>query len=129
MATTYDPARSRPLDRVRARVRDTGSYDKNLPSVQTVVGVISSDEEILRLISETNEQEAAARLAEEHAAFYNLEPSNIGQKDGITFSYGDRAKMLLQLAAAIRSQGSPGRGSGRYGDSSPTTTIPNDIQF
>jgi hypothetical protein len=129
MSATYDIARSRPIDRVRARVRDTGQFDVAVEGVQPIKGAISTDEEIARLILDNGEQEAAARLAEEHAAYYNLEPTRVEQKDGISFSYGDRAKALLQLAAAIRSQGSPGRGSGRYGNVSPTLTVPNDVQY
>lgn len=129
MATTYDTARSRPLDRVRARVRDTGQFDAAAEGPQNIVGAISTDEEISALINSYGEQEAAACLAEEHAAYYNLEPNTVSQKDGISFSYGDRAKALLTLAAAIRSQGSPGRGDGRYGFTSPTLSIPNDVQY
>ena len=129
MAATYDTARSRPIDRVRARVRDTGQFDVAATGEQPITGAISTDEEIARLIADHGEQEAAARLAEEHAAYYNLEPSTISQSNGISFSYGDRAKALLQLAAAIRSQGSPGRGGGRYGNASSTLSISNDVQY
>lgn len=129
MAATYDTSRSRALDRVRAKVRDTGQFNAGVSGPQAITGAISTDEEITALIASHGEKEAAAVLAEEHAAFYSLEPNSISQSGGMSYSYADRATALRKLAAAIRSQGSPSRGTGRYGESSPTITISNEIQY
>lgn len=129
MASTYKTDRSRAIDRVRARIRDTGNYDPSVTTLQTITGAVSSDEEIQAAIDANGEAEAAALIAEEHAAFFALEPNSVSQQEGISFSYADRAKALLTIAAAIRAQQSHGRGTNRYGSTSPTITVSNDIQY
>lgn len=127
MAATYDSARTRALDRVRSRIRDIGNHDVLLVGVQPISGAISSDENIIALIGSVGEDEAAAQLAEEHAAYYALEPSTIGQANGMSFSYGNRSAELQRIAASIRQQTNRNQ-SGRY-SSSPASSVSNDVQW
>lgn len=129
MAATYDTSRARALDRVRARIGDTGNYDKSATGEQDVSSLARlSDAEINSLVDRHGEEEATAQAAEELAAFYGMEPKSMGQSNGVTFSFGDRADFLLKLAARIRSNNDPGQG-GRYGHVSATVSVPNDVQF
>jgi hypothetical protein len=128
MAATYDTARSRAIDRVRSRVRDTGTYDPDVEGVQPVSGAISSDEEILSLIARHGETEATALVAEELAMFFALEPKSVSQQNGVTFSYGDRSKNLIDLAASIRARSTAVPASSNSTPSG-TFSVPHDVQY
>jgi hypothetical protein len=128
MASTYDTTRSRALDRVRSRVRDTGTYDVEGEGVQTVSGAVMSDEEILSLIARNGENEATALVAEELAMFFSLEPKSVSQQNGVTFSYGDRSKQLIDLAASIRAR-SAAPTSSSNSTQSGTFSVPHDVQY
>jgi hypothetical protein len=90
MAATYDSNLPTPKDRMRHSLGDTD-----------VTAPLRGDETYTALLAAYSETEATAVLAEALAAEYAQLPASFGA-GGTTFSWSDRVKTWLALAARLR---------------------------